>query len=249
VRSPGPASESANLTTVEHLTELRQRIIGSVAALVVAFGLCFWQNHLLLAILNAPLPDGYRPITLSVTEPFMTSVTVSFYAAVILALPVILYQAYAFVLPALSPLQRREVTPALVAIPLLFMAGVAFGYVVVVPAALKFLLHFNAHEFDVQVRAHDYYGFASQTLAAMGLVFQVPVGIVAATRLEITTPAKLRASRRYAYLIIAVVAMLLPGTDPVTMLVEMLPLALLFELSIVLASVLGGRRQGALGRA
>ena len=70
MRSPGPASESANLTTVEHLTELRQRIIGSVAALVVAFGLCFWQNHLLLAILNAPLPDGYRPITLSVTEPF-----------------------------------------------------------------------------------------------------------------------------------------------------------------------------------
>jgi sec-independent protein translocase protein TatC len=249
VRRLRPASESANLTTVEHLTELRQRIIGSLAALGVAFALCFWQNHLLLAILNAPLPAGYTPITLGVTEPFMTSVTVSFYVAVILALPVILYEAYAFVLPALSPRQRREVTPALVAIPLLFVAGVAFGYLVVVPAALKFLLHFNANQFNVQVRAREYYGFASQTLVAMGLVFQVPVAIVAATRLEITTPAKLRASRRYAYLIIAVVAMLLPGTDPVTMLVEMAPLALLFELSIVLASVLGGRGQGALGRA
>jgi sec-independent protein translocase protein TatC len=248
VRRLRPAVESANLTTVEHLTELRQRIIGSAAALVVAFGLCFWQNHLLLAILNAPLPDGYRPITLGVTEPFLTSVSVSFYAALILALPVILYEAYAFVLPALSRRQRRDVTPALVAIPLLFMAGVAFGYLVVIPAALKFLLHFNAHEFNVQVRAREYYGFASQTLAAMGLVFQVPVAIVAATRLEITTPAKLRASRRYAYVIIAVVAMLLPGTDPVTMLVEMASLALLFELSIVLASALGGRGEGALGR-
>jgi sec-independent protein translocase protein TatC len=248
VRGLGPAGEPANLTTVEHLTELRQRLIGSVAALVVAFALCFWQNHLLLAILNAPLPDGYRPITLGVTEPFLTSVSVSFYAAVILALPVILYEGYAFVLPALSRRQRREVAPVLVAMPVLFIAGVAFGYLVVIPAALKFLLHFNAHEFNVQVRAREYYGFASQTLAAMGLVFQVPVAIVAATRLEITTPAKLRASRRYAYVIIAVVAMLLPGTDPVTMLVEMAPLALLFELSIVLASALGGRAEDALGR-
>jgi sec-independent protein translocase protein TatC len=158
---------------------------------------------------------------------------------VILALPILLYHAYAYFMPALAPGQRRTLVPFLALVPVLFVAGVVFGYFVVLPAAIKFLLNFNADQFNVQVRATDYYSFATLTLLAMGAVFQVPMAILALTRLGVTTPAKLRRNRRYAYLALAVVAMLLPGTDPVTMMIELVPLLALYEISIVLARVLG----------
>jgi sec-independent protein translocase protein TatC len=227
------------LTLVEHLDELRTRIIACVAVLVVAVGLCFWQNHHLLHLINAPLPADKKPFTFGVTEPFLSTLKVSVYAGIILALPVILYQAYAFLLPALSPVERRVIVPFLVLVPLLFIAGVVFGYLVVLPAALKFLLHFNNDQFRIQVRASEYYGFVTMTLLAMGVVFQVPMGILALTRLGIVSIAQLRKNRRYAYFVLAVVAMLLPGTDPVTMLVELAPLIVLYELSIVLARIFG----------
>jgi sec-independent protein translocase protein TatC len=223
------------LTVVEHLDELRTRIIVSIAVLGVAIGLCFWQNHLLLDVLNAPLPAGKKPITLSPAEPFLATFKVSVYAGILLALPVLLYEAYGFVLPALSPRERRVIVPFLILVPVLFVAGVAFGYYIVLPAALKFLLNFNANQFTVQVRAGDYYGFVTTTLMAMGIVFQVPMGILALTRLGITTPRQLAKNRRYAYLILAIVAMVLPGTDPVTMLIELAPLLALYEFSILLA--------------
>src|SRR5215211_7895200 len=225
------------MTLVEHLDELRSRIIVSVIVLAVACGLCFWQNHLLLDIANEPLPDGRVPITFGVTEPFLTTLKVSIYAGILLALPVILYEAYAFLLPALKPTETRVITPFLLLIPVLFIGGVVFAYFVVVPAAAQFLLNFNEGQFNIEVRASEYYGFLITTLMAVGLVFQVPVGIVAVTRLGITTPAQLAKNRRYAYLILAVVAMLLPGTDPVTMLIELTPLLLLFEFSLVLARI------------
>jgi sec-independent protein translocase protein TatC len=228
------------LTLVEHLDELRTRLIVCAAVLCVAVGLCFWQNHLLLHIMNAALPSHIKPITLSPTEPFLTTFKVSAYAGIVLALPIILYQAYAFLLPALSPMEKKVVVPFLVLIPVLFIAGVVFGYFVVLPAAIKFLLNFNNSEFHIQVRASEYYGFVELTLLAMGLVFQVPMGILAMTRLGIVTTDQLRHNRRYAYLILSIVAMLLPGTDPITMLVELVPLLILYELSIVLARVFGG---------
>jgi len=227
------------LTLVEHLDELRSRIIACLAVLAVAVGLCFWQNHLLLEVVNGPLPAGKKPITLSPAEPFLTTFKLSMYAGIILALPIILYQLYAFVLPALSPAEKRVIVPFLLLIPFLFLGGVVFGYFVVLPAAIKFLLNFNQSQFHIQVRASEYYGFVTLTLLAMGIVFQVPMGILAATKLGITTPDKLRHNRRYAYLILAVIAMLLPGTDPITMLIELLPLIILYELSIVLARVFG----------
>ncbi len=227
------------LTLVEHLDELRNRIIVSAAVLVVACGLCFWQNHLLLRIANQPLPDGTKPITLSVTEPFMTTTKLSIYAGILLALPVLLYQVYAFLLPALKPTERRAVMPFLILIPVLFIAGVVFSYFVVLPPAAKFLLNFNQGEFNIQVQASNYYSFFIVTLAALGLVFQVPMGILALTRLGITTPEQLAHNRRYAYLILAVVAMILPGTDPVTMLIELAPLLALFEFSLILARLVG----------
>ncbi len=228
-----------HMTLVEHLDELRNRIIVSVAVLVVACGLCFWQNHLLLEIANRPLPGDRVPITFSVTEPFMTTLKVSIYAGILISLPVLLYQAYAFLLPALKPTEKRVVRPFLILVPLLFMAGVAFSYFVVVPAATKFLLNFNQGQFDIQVRASEYYSFLIVTLITLGLVFQVPMGIVALTRLGIVTTEQLSHNRRYAYLILAVVAMLLPGTDPVTMLIELAPLLALFELSLILSRIIG----------
>jgi sec-independent protein translocase protein TatC len=233
------------LTLVEHLDELRTRIIVCLSVLAVAVALCFWQNHLLLEVVNGPLPAGKKPITLSPAEPFLTTFKLSMYAGIILALPILLYQLYAFILPALSPAEKRVIVPFLLLIPFLFVAGVVFGYFVVLPAAIKFLLNFNSTEFHVQVRASEYYSFVTLTLLAMGVVFQVPMAILAATRLGITTTEKLRHNRRYAYLILAVIAMLLPGTDPITMLIELVPLLILYELSIVLASVFGRPITGA----
>jgi len=238
VRRLRPVGHEDQLSLVDHLDELRTRIIICVAAFGVALGLCFWQNHLILELINAPL-HGRRPITLSPAESFTTTFRLAAYAAIVLTLPVVLYQAYAFLVPALAPRERRVATPLLLMVPALFVAGVAFGYVLVMPAALKFLLHFNADQFKVEIRASDYYSFASQTLVACGIVFQVPVGILALTRLGVVSPRKLRSWRRYAIVVNAVIAMALPGVDPVSMLLEMLPLLALYEISILLASAFG----------
>jgi sec-independent protein translocase protein TatC len=234
-----PVDFEDRLTLVEHLDELRTRIVISIAAFVAAFALCFWQNSRLLDIANAPLPGDRTPITFGVAEPFTTTVTITAYAALIVSLPVILYQAYAFVLPALTDRERRVVVPFLVLVPVLFVAGVVFGYFVVLPAATKFLLNFNDTQFNIQVRARDYYSFFTLTLGVMGLIFQLPIGILAVTRLGIVTPQQLSQNRRYAYVVLLVIAMLLPGTDPVTMLIEAVPLILLYEGSVLLARIFG----------
>jgi sec-independent protein translocase protein TatC len=233
-----PVGHEDRLTLVEHLSELRSRIVVSIVAFAVALGLCFWQNHLLLKIVNDPL--GKRtPITLGVAEPFTTTLTVAAYFAILLALPVVLYQAYAFILPAFSPRERRVAMPLLLMVPFLFIAGAVFAYFVIIPAALKFLLHFNSDEFNTQIRARDYYSFILLTMISAGVVFQLPIGVLGMVRMGITTPAKLRKNRRYAFLGCAVVAAVLPGVDPVSMLIEMVPLVLLYELSILLARVFG----------
>lgn len=306
------------LSLVEHLEELRTRLIVSGAVLAVAFGVCLWQNHALLhliyrplekekhgqvvkgenpagqtglaqqavlkvardtegvvALLSAPdsgLPAGVRArlaaelprlradtaklpatpqaeklLTLGIGEPFTTTITVVFFFALIAALPVILFELYGFVLPALQPSERRAVAPLLAAIPFLFAAGVLFGYFVVLPAALRFLVNFNSSEFNIQVQAAPYYRFAATVLLAMGLVFQVPVAILGATRAGLVTPEQLRGARRYAIVACAAVAAFLPG-DAVTLLLETVPLYLLYEASILVASFVARRdaaREGA----
>jgi sec-independent protein translocase protein TatC len=300
-----PIDHRDRLSVVGHLDELRTRMIVSLLAIAVAFGLCFWQNHRLLHLINAPLarqtqhqvrsghgplgasyavqqsardlavqlrtvagvlvaedrapaarallaqtqrslrvdiarlsapPQGDRPVTLGIGEPFTTTVTVSLIFALILALPVVLWEAYAFLMPAFEDHQRRQMRPLLVAVPLLFIAGVAFGYFVVLPAAVHFFQNFNSTQFNVLVQASQYYKFAATTMLAMGVVFQVPVGILAITRAGLITPRQLRRNRRYAVAACALVAALLPG-DAVTLLLETVPLYLLFEVSVVLAAV------------
>jgi sec-independent protein translocase protein TatC len=237
-----PVAHTDELTLVDHLDELRSRLIVSLAAFGVALALCFWQNHLLLEIANSPLPEGREPITLGVAEPFTTTLTISAYAAILLTLPVLLYQAYAFTLPALKPTERRQILPFLLMAPFLFIAGVVFAYFVVMPAATEFLLNFNADDFKIEIRARDYYSFFALTSIAVGILFQIPTGVLAVTRLGIFSPAQIAANRRYAVLVIAVLAMLLPGTDPVTMVISMVPLIALFEGSLLLARLIGTPR-------
>jgi sec-independent protein translocase protein TatC len=233
-------SHEDRLTLVEHLDELRSRLLVCLAALGVALALCFWQNHLLLEIAQGPLPSDHdQLITFGVTEPFTTTLTVSAYGAIVLSLPVVLWQLYAYVLPAFSTTERKTILPILLLFPFLFIAGIAFAYFVVMPAAVNFLLNFNDGQFNIQLRARDYYSFFSMTELACGLIFQLPLAIIAVTRLGIVRVEQLTDNRRYAYLIIAIVAAALPGVDPVTMLIEMVPLLVLFELSILLARVLG----------
>jgi sec-independent protein translocase protein TatC len=312
----GHIDHTARLSTVDHLTELRTRLIVSLAAIAVAFAFCIWQNHTLLHIINKPLerqtqkqvraghgplgatyaaqqstlalagqlqrvvaalerpgsgasaatrsslqavdpqlrrtvtrlsapPQGDKPVTLGIGEPFTTTIGIALIFALILALPIVLYELYGFLLPAFSPQQQRIATPLMLAIPFLFAAGVTFGYFVVLPAAVRFFQNFNSGEFNVLVQANQYYHFAAVTLLAMGLVFQVPVGILAATRAGIVTTRQLRHNRRYALLACGVVAALLPG-DAVTLILETVPLYLLFESSLLIARIVdhrAGRRE------
>jgi sec-independent protein translocase protein TatC len=181
------------------------------------------------------VPEGNKPVTLGIGEPFTTTITVTLFFALIIALPVILFELYGFVLPAFRPRERRIALPLLTAIPFLFVIGVAFGYFVVLPAAVRFFQNFNSGEFNVLVQANQYYKFAATVLLAMGLVFQVPVAILGATRVGIVTPKQLRKNRRYAVVACAAVAAFLPG-DAVTLILETVPLYVLYEVSILLAS-------------
>ena len=304
-----PIGHEDRLSLVDHLDELRTRLIVSAVVLAVAFGVCLWQNHGLLHIINKPLqaqtkkqvsrgqgtvgqsvlaqqavlrvardtqaalallaapssglspatraqlhglvaslgtdvrklprnPPGDNPVTLGVGEPFTTTLTVALYFAVLFAAPLILYELYGFVLPALNQTERRVAAPLLLAIPLLFAAGVLFGYFVVLPAAVRFFVNFNSGEFNVLVQASQFYKFAATVLIAMGLIFQVPVTILGATRLGIVTPRQLRRNRRFAIVACAVVAAFLPG-DAVTLVLETVPLYLLYEASILVASFAG----------
>ena len=258
-----PIAHDRRLTLVEHLDELRWRVMISVAALVVAFGLALWQNTALLDILNRPLtnatsqaarnasgpvgvqarfqaaqrralaenaaalgrlsrsdaklagadgralataaaanaaalraaprdPPGRQPVTLGLAEPFTQTLAVAGYFALLFALPIILFQAYAFLLPAFSPRDRRVALPLMAMVPVLFVIGVVFAYLLVLPAAVGFLQNFNHGQFDALIQARPYYGFTIMTLAAMGLLFQIPVGILALTRLGVITPRQLR---------------------------------------------------------
>ncbi len=235
-------SHEDKLSLVEHLDELRGRIILCAVVFGVALALCFWQNHLLLEIAGGPLAGDKQLITFGVTEPFTTTITVAAYGAIVLSLPVLLYQLYAYILPAFSASERRTAMPILLLFPVLFLAGIAFSYFVVMPAAVNFLLNFNDSQFNIQVRARDYYSFFAMTMVAGGLIFQMPLAILAMTTLGIVKVDQLTHNRRYIYLALAIIAAALPGVDPITMLIELVPLLVLFELSILLAKVFDRKR-------
>lgn len=308
-----PIAHDDRLTIVDHLDELRSRLMTCAIVFVVVFAVCFWQNHALLDFLNQPLKDSTPtaqdqkgngrlaqaaaaqsrvaggldavgdavraieadpgiaastkqalgtalpriraavealprttpervPITTGVGEPFTATLTVVAYFALLISLPIVLYQAYAFILPAFSPDERRTAVPLMMMVPFLFVGGVAFGYYMVLPPAISFLQNFNDTDFDVLLQARDYYRFAAMALLSCGLIFQLPVGLLAVNRVGILSARQLRSSWRYAIVGIAVVAAILPGVDPVTTVILMVPLLLLYGLSIVLLTIADRRR-------
>ena len=326
-----PIGHEQRLSIVDHLDELRSRIIVSLGVLVVLFSFCYWQNDRILNIANRPLEKsqhttsksrdpleqaasfdnrlgvamrdlgpalrsvdgtlrrlaarrgtsaadrlqatqasaalqaatasvaaaahatptatGRRPITTGVAEPFTTTITVAGYAALLLALPFLLFQAYAFVLPAFRPGERRIVLPLMLLVPVLFAAGVAFGYFIALPRAVGFLQNFNDDRFDILIQARDYYRFVILVLGLTGLTFQIPVGVLAVTRAGVVTVRQLWKGQGYVILALSIVAAVAtPTPDPVTMLITMLPLVLLYELSIGLAYILRPRGPTVAGR-
>src|SRR4051794_33302469 len=188
-------------------------------------------------------PDARAPVTLGLGEPFSTSITVAFAFAVLLALPFLLAQAWAFVAPAIAPAERRAARPLLMLAPALFVAGAAFGYFVVLAPAVKFLQGFNHGAFDALVQARPYYRFEIMTMLVLGAMFEIPVVLLALGRAGILSSTTLRSHRRYAVVVLAVLGALLPGTDPVSTLLETLPLFALYEATIVLLCVTERRRR------
>jgi sec-independent protein translocase protein TatC len=298
-----PIGHEDRLSIVDHLDELRSRLIFCAITLVVALCICFWQNHRLLSVLNHALPhdansaltntdkadqvfehlfsqigadagalkqgltaspgvsaravqgaaklqkdansaakeypkviatEKTKPITTGVGEPFTSTLQVALYFALLISLPIILYQLYAFVLPALHPQERRVALPAMIAAPILFAIGVVFTYFEVLPPAIHFLQGYNASQYYVLVQAGSYYKFEALLMGGIGLAFQVPLFLLALQRIGVITASSLTGNWRYAIVLIAVIVAALPGVDPVTMIAETVPLVALYLASIVL---------------
>jgi sec-independent protein translocase protein TatC len=185
-----------------------------------------------------------KPITIGLGEPFSTSVTVAFAFALALGLPILFWQAWAFLAPAIAPRDRRAVRPLLLLAPALFLGGIAFAYELVLPPAVRFLQGFNHGAFEALVQARDYYRFELMTMLAIGAIFQLPVVMLILGRVGLIDSRMLRSKRRYAVVALAALAAALPGTDPVTTLLEMVPLFALYELSIGMLRVSERRAAG-----
>jgi sec-independent protein translocase protein TatC len=304
-----PIGHEDRLSIVDHLGELRSRLFICLGVLIVAFGICFWQNKPLLNVLNRALPhestvsgqntlgsvpnrsvterqgllkaaradealsvapgvsapakaaylqaaSGLRdaalalpksasakekPITIGVGEPFTITMTVAAYFALLFTLPLIIYQGYAFVIPAMTPQERRVAVPVMAVAPALFATGVGFAYLVVLPPAVHFLQGYNHDNFQVLVTAKAYYTFEIFTMLGIGLAFQLPLGLLALQQLGILNSSTLTRQWRYAVVIIAVIAAAMPGADPVTTGLETLPLVILYLASIVLLKIVDRR--------
>ena len=224
-------------TLVEHLGELRARLVICIAAIVGAFVFTYAFHGHLLHWLNAPLPADKRPpITLGVLEPFTVSIMVSFYAACLIALPIVFWQVWSFLAPAFEERHQRAVGILVVFAALLAVGGILFGYFVVLPAAVHFLTNYDSSHFDIQIRARDYYAFTSLLLLAVALAFEVPVFVLGLVRLRITSAAKLRQGWRVGIFAMVVLGVLLPGVDPVSTALSCAVLVALYALSIGLAT-------------
>jgi sec-independent protein translocase protein TatC len=240
-RLPRRLQHGEEATLVEHLGELRTRVLISFAALAVGFVPAYVFHERLIERLKRPLPDDVELVTLGVTEPFFTAIKVSFFVALAVALPVLLWQLWSFLAPAVEEHTQRVVSAFVALGTGLFVAGAAFAYLIVLPRAIPFLVEFDAEIYNTQVRASYYLSFVTVVLFAMGVMFELPIFVLALVRLGVLTSGRLRRNRRIGYLVVVVAAVLLPTVDPVSLAFELVPLLLLFEASIWL-SVLMERR-------
>src|ERR687887_2788428 len=233
-------------TLVEHLGELRARLIVSLAALAVGFAVAYAFHGHLLDWLNRPLPHDLRkPTTFSPIEPFATSILVSLWAGLLLALPIVFWQIWAFLAPAFEEHRQRSMALLVAFASVLGLGGVAFGYFVILPPAIHFLTNFDSTHYTILIRARDYYRFVGFVLLGVALAFEVPVFVLALVRLRILTAAKLRSTWRVGVFVMTVIGVLLPGVDPVSTILSVVPLVTLYVLSIGLASFLEPRWRSA----
>lgn len=229
------------LTLVQHLDELRSRLIVVVAVLTVAVSICFWQSGAILNALAAPLPTrhghAYQFLAVSPLDGILTSISLSIYGGLLLTMPIATHQLYAYLIPAVSQHHHKSLRPLILMIPALFIVGVVFAWYLVVPAAISFLINYNSQAFNYQIRAKDYVQFLLLTLLAMGVVFEMPAVMLILARLRVISSALMRRHWRISIVALAVLAMLLPGVDPISFIVEFIPLLALYALSyfIVLA--------------
>jgi sec-independent protein translocase protein TatC len=228
-------------TLVEHLDELRARLIICLVVIVPAFAVTYLFRDQIISWLTGPLPPGKQLVTLGVTEPFTTTIKVCFIAALALAFPVIVWQFWAFFAPAVDDRIRRVVLIIVLLSTVLFVLGVMFMYWIVLPPALQFLTTYQDQTYDIQIRASYYYSFVSLLLLAGALAFQLPIVVLGLVRLRVLSSARLRKNRRHAYVILLILAALLPTVDPVSLVLETVPLLALYEMSIWMAVIMERR--------
>ncbi len=229
---PRRLSHDEEATLVEHLTELRHRLLICIIALAPAFAIAYAFHEQLIGRLMDLVPEGTPIVTLGVTEPFTTSLKVSFYAAIAIVLPILLWQLWAFLAPAVSDDTQRVLGVFVVLATLLFVAGVLFCYAIVLPKALTFLVDYDSELYTEQIRASYFLSFVTLTLLAFGIAFEMPIFILGLVRLGVLTADRLRKNRRIGYVGMLAFAILLPTVDPVSLVLETVPLLVLFEASI-----------------
>ena len=225
--------EEASL--VDHLTELRHRLFICLGSIIPAVALAYAFHDDLIDRLKDLLPAGTPLVTFGVTEPFITSLKVSFYAAIALVLPILLWQVWAFLAPAVGDDTQRMLGVFVVLATFLFVTGVLFCYAIVLPKALSFLVDYDSELYTEQIRASYFLSFVTLTLLAFGIAFEMPIFILGLVRLGVLTADRLRKNRRIGYVGMLAFAILLPTVDPVSLVLETVPLLVLFEASIWIA--------------
>jgi sec-independent protein translocase protein TatC len=234
-RRLGHAEEA---TLGEHLEELRGRLFVTLGAIALGTIVAFIFHNHVLTWLNQPLPPDHRRLyTFGVAEPFTVTITVSLYAGLVLALPVILWQTWLFFAPAVDPVAERKVLGLSLVAVALGAAGLAFGYWILLPRAVHFLTNYDSEHFHIAIRASPYYNFVVTVLVGVVLLFQTPLAVLGLVYLGILSSGTLRKHRKIGYFVTAAIALALPGPDPVTTFLELLPMWLLFEGSIWLAVI------------
>ena len=239
---------AAEMPFLDHLEELRWRLIWSLLALTVgvAIGFVLVLRFDLLTVLQAPLTPHLKGQTLvytNPTDPFSIALTTAFIVGTIIALPVIIYQVWGFVSPALYRHEKRVVIPLLVGAVALFAAGAAMAYLLILPLTLRFLLSFQAGSLTPMITAADYFGFATTLALALGALFELPILIVGLTALGLVRPWMLARWRRHALVLcLLVAAVVSPGDFIGTTFLMAVPLYVLYEVSIGLSTLVDRRR-------
>ena len=216
-RLPRRLGHGEEATLAEHLDELRARLFVILGAVLVATIVAFAFHARLLDWLNQPLPAGHRRLLATgVAEPFTVSIAVSLYAGILVASPIILWQLWAFFAPAFEANAERKVFLLVVFAAVLGAAGLSFGYWVLLPRAIHFLTNYDSRHFVHLIKASTYYSFVVTVLLGIVVVFQLPLVVLGLVSLGVLSSRSLRRHRRIGYFVTAVIALALPGPDPVT---------------------------------